>query len=278
MTSVEGEEIIGGGMEFPMITIIGSYNNRGAQSLHSVTAHEFAHMWVPMIVSTNERRYSWMDEGFTTFNTHQAMVDAYPEDYENLDVFQSYLGIAGTDNEGPMIRWSDYHYPGPAFGVASYPKPASVLTAMQGLLGEDLFHKAYLDFLDKWAYKHPKPWDFFNSVESTTGLDLEWFWRSWYYETWALNHAIGNVTRNNNTVTIEIHDEGDVPMPVPVLITLEDGTERMEEVPVDVWLSGKRSTTLTIEADQPIREIRLDPGEYFPDVDRSNHTWTRQDN
>ncbi|MEX0995050.1 MAG: M1 family metallopeptidase [Balneolaceae bacterium] len=278
MTSVEGAGIIGGGMEFPMMTIIGSYNNLGSQRLHSVTAHEFAHMWVPMIVSTNERRYTWMDEGFTTFNTHQAMVDAYPDDFENLDVFQSYLGIAGTDNEGPMMRWSDYHYPGPAYGVASYPKPASVLTALRGLLGEDLFHEAYLTFFDRWAYKHPQPWDFFNTIEDISGMDLGWFWRSWYYETWVLDHAIGEVTQNNNSVRIEIRDNGNVPMPVSILITFEDGTQQMETVPVDVWLSGKRSTTLNIEAAQPVREVRLDPGEHFPDIDRSNLTWTRNNN
>lgn len=275
MTSVEGAEIIGGGMEFPMMTLIGSYNNQGSQSLHSVTAHEFAHMWVPMIISTNERRYSWMDEGFTTFNTHQAMVDAYPDNFGNLNVFQSYLGIAGTDNEGPMMRWSDYHYPGPAFGVASYPKPASILTALRGLLGEDLFQEAYLGFLDRWEYKHPKPWDFFNTVEDITGQDLDWFWRSWYYETWVLDQAIGNVTQNDNSVTIQILDNGNVPMPAPITITLEDGTERVEEVPVDVWLSGKRATTLTVEIDQPVEEIRIDAGENFPDIDRSNQTWSR---
>ncbi|MEX0769178.1 MAG: M1 family metallopeptidase [Balneolaceae bacterium] len=278
MTSVEGAGIIGGGMEFPMMTLIGSYNNLGSQQLHSVTAHEFGHMWIPMIVSTNERRYSWMDEGFTTFNTHQAMVDAYPDDFKNLDVFQSYLGIAGTDNEGPMIRWSDYHYPGPAFGIASYPKPASILTALRGMLGKELFQEAYLGFIDRWTYKHPQPWDFFSTIEDLSGRNLNWFWRSWYYETWVLNHAVGEVTQQDESVSIEIQDNGNIPMPVTILITFEDGTKQTEKVPVDVWLSGTRSTTLTVETSQPVNEVRLDPGEHFPDIDRSNNVWRRNNN
>lgn len=275
MTSVEGADIIGGGMEFPMITVMGSYNNLGAQRLHEVTAHEFAHMWIPMIVSTNERRFTWMDEGFTTFNTHQAMSDKYPDDFDNLDLFHSYLGIAGTDMEGPMMRWSDYHYPGPAYGVASYPKPASVLTALQGLLGKELFLDAYLTFIDEWAYKHPYPWDFFNTIERVAETDLSWFWRSWYFETWVLDQAIGSVADHGNSVTIEIMDLGEVPMPVFLLLILEDGSEIKKELPVTHWVQGNRSVTVSIETGQPVAEVIIDPEFHFPDVDRSNNYWEK---
>jgi hypothetical protein len=275
MTSVEGADIIGGGMEYPMITVMGSYNNLGGQRLHGVTAHEFAHMWIPMIVSTNERRYTWMDEGFTTFNTHQAMVDRYPDEFDNFDVFHSYLNIAGTDLEGPMMRWSDYHYPGPAYGVASYPKPASVLTALQGLLGIELFREAYLTFIDEWAYKHPYPWDFFNTIERVADRDLDWFWRSWYYETWVLDQAISTVDDNGDSATIEILDLGNVPMPVLLSIELEDGTEITEEIDVSYWLEGRRTISTTIDTGQPVERISIDPDFLFPDADRSNNTWEK---
>jgi hypothetical protein len=78
MTAVEGSGIIGGGMEFPMMTLIGDYNVRGDSALYSVTAHELAHMWVPMMVSSDERRYSWLDEGHTTFHTAEAYMDFFP--------------------------------------------------------------------------------------------------------------------------------------------------------------------------------------------------------
>ncbi|MEX1063106.1 MAG: M1 family metallopeptidase [Balneolaceae bacterium] len=277
MTSVEGADIIGGGMEFPMMTIMGSYENMGAERLYEVTAHELAHMWYPMIVSTNERRYTWMDEGFTTFNTHQAQSDYYPGSYTNSDVFRFYLGVAGTDLEGPLMRWSDFHYPGPAYGVASYPKPASILTALQGILEEDIFTEAYETFLDEWAYKHPYPWDFFNTVERVAETDLDWFWRSWYYETWSLDQAVGEVEEHDDGVTIEIEDLGNVPMPVNILVILEDGTELETELSVDPWLQGKRTSSVTLDTDQPVAEIIIDPDLYYPDADRSNNYWEAEE-
>ena len=162
MTSVEGAEIIGGGMEFPMITLMGDYNNAGAVSLYGVTAHEFAHMWIPMLISTNERRYTWMDEGHTTFHTQQADVDRFGEkQFSSSNLFSQYLQFAGSDLEGDIMRWSDFHRPGPAYGISSYPKPASVLTALKGLLGEELFLEAHREFLHRWKYKHPLPVGFF---------------------------------------------------------------------------------------------------------------------
>lgn len=273
MTSVEGAGIIGGGMEYPMMTLMGSYNNIGAQQLHSVTAHEFAHMWIPMIVSNNERRYTWLDEGFTTFNTHQTMVDAYPADFTNIDVFRTYLQIAGTDYEGEMMRWSDYHYPGPAYGVASYPKPASILTALRGMLGEELFMEAYHTFINEWSYKNPYPWDFFNTVERVADQDLEWFWRSWYYETWVLDQAVASVNDEGDQITVEVQDLGDIPMPTTVRVILEDDTELEEEIPVAVWLEGERTATVTFNTGQPVKEVVIDPDFHFPDVDRANNFW-----
>lgn len=275
MTSVEGEEIISGGMEYPMITVMGDYNRFGAQRLHGVTAHEFAHMWIPMIVSTNERRYSWMDEGFTTFNTHQAMIDGYPDDFDNSDLFRSYLGVAGSDLEGPIMRRSDFHYPGPAFGVASYPKPASVMQALKGLVGEEIFREAYLAFIHEWAWKHPYPWDFFRTVERFAGADLEWFWRSWYFETWVLDQAITDVEDLGDRVRVEVADLGEVPMPVRLEITLEDGTILEEEIPVDHWLGGNRSAEITLRTGSPVTDVIIDPEYNFPDVDRSNNYWHR---
>ncbi|MDX1585839.1 MAG: M1 family metallopeptidase, partial [Balneolaceae bacterium] len=209
MTAIEGGGIIGGGMEFPMMTIIGAYRGRAAQSLYAVIAHEIAHMWVPMMVSTNERRYSWMDEGTTTFNENLAKLDYYPEgpDFEIAD-FQSYLQIAGTDYEGEIMRWSDFHYNSLAFSRASYSKPASMLVTLRGLLGEETFNEAYRTFLKEWEYKHPYPWDLFNTFEDISGRDLDWFWRSWFYETWTLDHAVTDVTESENGTRIIIQDLG----------------------------------------------------------------------
>ncbi|TVQ66805.1 MAG: M1 family peptidase [Balneolaceae bacterium] len=276
MTSVEGAGIIGGGMEFPMITIIGDYNTAGAERLYGVTAHELAHMWIPMLVSSNERRYSWIDEGYTSFHTNEANIDYFGADrYNSNSVFSRYLQIAGTDFEGEMMRWSDFHYPGPAFGIASYPKPASVLYALRGVIGEELFMKAHLEFIQRWLYKHPYPWDIFNTIEDVTGLDLSWFWRAWYYETWTLDQAVADVTINGNRTEILIKDLGNVPMPVHLLISFSDGSEKKAVLDVEPWLNGHRRQKLQIDSGSGVTRVEIDPDYLFPDIDRDNNVWQR---
>ena len=276
MTSVEGADIIGGGMEFPMMTLIGSYNQASTQALYDVTAHEIAHMWIPMIVSNNERRHAWMDEGATTFHEANARWDRFPESFSRIGEFGQYLQIAGTPFEGEIMRWSDYHYPGPAYGIASYPKPGSVLIALQGVLGEDIFMEAWKEFIERWAYKHPTPYDMFNTFEDISGKELDWFWRSWYFETWVLDQAVAGVEQNGEEATITITDNGQIPMPVDLTITLEDGTELEKRIEVDGWLMGKTETSVTIENNSPVVQVVIDKDQYYPDVNRMNNSWTQQ--
>jgi len=275
MTSVEGAGIIGGGMEFPMMTLIGDYNNAGAVRLYGVTAHELAHMWFPMILSTNERRYTWIDEGYTTFHTNEANKDYYGDRFDNNDIFGGYLQIAGTDLEGEMMRWSDFHYPGPAYGVASYPKPASVLAALRGVLGNELFIEAHRELIERWKYKHPYPWDIFNTIEDVTGKDLSWFWRAWYYETWTLDQSVTNVVSENNSYRIIIEDIGNVPMPVLLEITLANGEKIDRRIDVDHWLQGHRTKEFTIDSNSQVVRVEIDPENHFPDVNPSNNIWKR---
>ncbi len=275
MTAVEGGGIIGGGMEFPMMTLIGSYNGQPASSLYAVIAHELAHMWVPMMVSTNERRYSWMDEGTTTFNEDNAKSDYYPDTDFKMQTFESYLGITGTGLEGPVMRWSDFHYSNAAYGTASYPKPASILFALRGLLGEELFSEAYRTFLERWQYKHPYPWDFFNTFEDVAGRDLDWFWRSWYYEAWVLDQAVGRVQSTESGTRILIEDRGEVPMPAHVRITYEDHTTETRTVAVEHWLKGNTTRLIELHNGKQVTRVEIDSERRYPDADRGNNTWQK---
>ena len=271
MTAVEGGGIIGGGMEFPMMTLIGDYNERGDTALYAVTAHELAHMWVPMILANNERRYAWMDEGTTTFNENQAKKDFYPG--IDWDVFEqeSYIDVALAELEGSLMTYSDYHVPGPAYGIASYDKPGTILAALRAMLGEEVFMRAYHEYFDRWAFKHPYPWDFFRTFEDVSGRDLDWFWRSWYYETWTLDQAIGGIRVDGDRSTVFIEDRGRVPMPVPLSIHCRNGETIERTVPVDPWLAGRRQTSIEIEC--AVESVTIDPARDYPDVDRSNNTW-----
>ncbi len=280
MTAVEGAGIIGGGMEYPMMTLIGPYNSPRAEpaDLYSVIAHELAHMWVPMQLANNERRYAWMDEGTTTFNESQAEqafplnADAKPE----IGDFQGYLRLAGTDREGPIMRWSEHFYLG-GYGVASYPKPASALVALRGVLGKDVFMEAYHAFMDRWQFKHPYPWDMFSTFEDISGRNLDWFWRSWYYTTWVLDQAVGNVDQLVSGAEIVIQDKGNIPMPATVKIWLSNGETVTKHIDVETWLRGAVQTTIQLDTQAEVKKVVIDPEHKFPDADRSNNFWVNID-
>lgn len=275
MTAVEGGGIIEGGMEFPMMTLIGDYNTRGDSALYYVTAHELAHMWVPMTLSNDERRRAWMDEGTTSFNENQARMEFFPGINHNLPDQEQYLELARVDAEGEILRWSDFHYSSDAFGVASYQKPASLLHALRGVLGEETFLRAYRTYMRRWAFKHPYPWDLFHTFESVSGRDLSWFWRAWYYDTWTLDHAVASVTATGAGTRIVVEDRGWVPMPVHLAITRENGEVVRREVAVERWLAGETRVIVEVPGDSPVVRVEIDPERFFPDIERENNVWER---
>ncbi|MGQ0562812.1 MAG: M1 family metallopeptidase [Gemmatimonadota bacterium] len=278
MSVVEGEDIMGGGMEYPMMTLIGPYNERGTEALYAVTTHEIAHMWFPMIVQNDERRYTWMDEGTTTFNENEAETDFWkPADSMKfyIEDQESYLRVARAGIEGEIMRRSAYHYTPFAYGVASYDKPGSVLVALRSVLGDDVFYRAYREYGQRWKYKKPYPWDLFNTFENVSGRDLDWFWQAWYNTTWTLDHAVASVTTSNSGTTITIRDLGNVPMPVNVTITRADGQSLRREVPVETWLNGATTATVSVPAGAAVTRVELDAARAYPDIDRSNNVWRR---
>lgn len=275
MISVEGADIIGGGMEFPMFTLIGPYEGRQPLDLYAVTAHELGHMWIPMIVGANEKRYAWIDEGSTTFLENQTKPDYWP-DLGNADGEdqEAYLAVARAEAEQSMMRHGDYYEPGPGYGTASYQKPATLLVTLRNLLGEDTFFAAYRTFIQDWAFKHPTPWDFFNTFERVADRDLDWFWTSWYYETWVLDQAVESVTTAGGETVITVGDLGFAPMPTRLRIQTSRGGTLEREIPVTHWLGGAVSAEVRVgyDAGEVVR-VELDPDHLFPDVDRENNVW-----
>lgn len=273
MTIVEGDGLMGGGMEYPMLSLIGSYTRSTDAALYAVVAHEIAHMWVPMIVSTDERRHGWIDEGMTMYAENQAEKDFAPgSDYDREDA-PSYLRLANAGGEGEMMRWSDFHYSGTAAVVASYYKPVTVLVALRELLGADVFNRAWQAFHRDWAYKHPTPYDFFHAVEREAGRDLDWFWQPWYFTTGRLDQAVESVTLSGARTTITVRDEGQNPMPARLLLTYADGRTERREIPVETWLGGTDRASLTV--DGSVTKVEIDPDRVFPDADRADNVWPR---
>jgi hypothetical protein len=273
MTALDGP-VSCSGMEYPMLTCIGG--QRDTLSLYSVTVHEFAHMWFPMQVGSDERRYSWMDEGLTRFNQAQGMrafFNGYDRDRQTRD---DYLAITRTDDETPLMRHGDlYPFGTNAFRVASYDKMATNMVALRGLVGDSIFLRAYRAYGQRWVNKHPTPYDFWNSFNYYSGRDLSWFWRTWWFETWTLDQAVAGAVLEETKLVVTIEDRGLAFMPVRLAITRVGGQVERREIPVDAWLTGVRQTRFTLDDGASVIRVEIDPEHVFPDIDRRNNAWSR---
>ncbi len=272
MTAVDGPTSCGG-MEFPMMTCIGGqWDTLG---LYEVTTHEIGHMWFPMLVGSDEKRYAWMDEGLTQFDQSQAMADFFKGFDDEERNRGNYLSFAEGGGEVELIHHGDRYPSYGAYGVASYYKPATVLVALRGVLGVETFNKAYREYAQRWLYKHPSPQDLFNTFEDVSGQDLSWFWRSWLFETWKLDQAIDTVGPAGDSLEVVIENRGKALMPVHLALTRTGGRVDTLSVPASVWFTGERRWPIRVAREPAVRSIEIDPRKDFPDIDRSNQVWPR---
>jgi Peptidase family M1 domain len=272
MTAVDGPTSCGG-MEYPMMTCIGGqWDTLG---MYEVTNHEIGHMWFPMVVGSDEKRFAWMDEGVTQFIQSQGMNDffkGYDDEAENR---APYVTLAQGGGETELMRHGDRYPNYTAYGVASYYKMATVMVALRGVIGEEVFNRALKEYGRRWAYRHPTPYDLFNTFENVSGRDLSWFWRSWFFETWKLDQAIDTVTTVGDSLEVVVSNEGRSPMPVHLTVTRTNGTTDTLKVPESVWLGGAKRTTVRLAKEPGVKTIEIDPDRDFPDVERGNGVWPR---
>ncbi len=278
MTSMEGV-LTSGGMEYPMLTTMQPWVD--TLSLAGDLMHETGHMWFPMQVGSNETRYPWMDEGFTQFNTAQAMRVLYgeprtggrPNDSEPGQRRQ-YIARALAGDDQALMQHGDL-FPLEQYNVMYYNKTSQVLVALRSILGDSVFRHAFRMYGERWNGRHPYPQDFFNTVETVAGRDLDWFWVSWFQEPWSLDHAIGSARMNGSNLDVKIEDRGRAFMPVRLTITRAGGAVEMREIPVDVWLRGSRSSVVSIANGAQVVRVEIDAAAAFPDYDRTNQVWVR---
>jgi len=269
MTAVEGI-LGGGGMEYPMMTLIQSYQD--TLRLAGNLMHEIGHMWFPMHVGSDETRFPWQDEGLTQFNSAIGVKALFGFDRATVGR-EAYLSVAHSGREVELMRHGDLFPAADLYYALPYNKTAQVLFALQAILGEETFLRAYREYGRRWQNKHPQPYDFFNTFNDVSGQDLSWFWRTWFYETWTLDQAIAAVQAAGDSLEIVIEDRGLAAMPVPLTITRIDGTVEQRLLPVSHWLAGSRRQTLRVASQPAVRRVEIDASNEFPDIDRGNQVW-----
>ncbi len=188
------------GMEYPMICFNGgrpdkdgTYSERTKYGMISVIIHEVGHNYFPMIVNSDERQWTWMDEGlnsFTQYLTEQQWERDYPSRRGPAANLVDYMKGAQSRLEPIMTNSESLRQ----FGNNAYGKPATALNILrETVMGRDLFDFAFKTYANRWKFKHPMPADFFRTMEDASGVDLDWFWRGWFYTTDYVDVAIDKV-------------------------------------------------------------------------------------
>ncbi|MEE9394353.1 MAG: M1 family metallopeptidase [Planctomycetota bacterium] len=268
MTACEG--IIGGGMEYPMMTVVGSRSERGTRGTIS---HELVHMWFPMLIGQNEKRYAWMDEGMTTFFSGRIVRDFTKNRAKRLPT-RGYTRRGGSAFEEPCMRHSDqFNMSSGAFSFAAYTKPAAVFHQLREMVGHEAFDAAIRDYAQRWAYKHPYPEDFFASMSNSLDRDLAWYFRTWMYETWTMDVApvsIKILSRQKSEVVIQ--NFGAAVGPTVVEVTLSSGEKLRQTISEQWWLAGHKTKILKFAG--KVSEVQTDPDLTTLDINRKNNKIT----
>jgi hypothetical protein len=188
------------GMEYPMIAFNfgrtekdGTYTESTKNGMILVIIHEVGHNFFPMIINSDERQWTWMDEGLNTFVqflTEQEFDMNYPSARGPAHKMTDYFRLPKNQLEPIMINSENINN----FGANAYGKPATALTVLrETVMGRELFDFAFKTYCTRWAFKHPEPADFFRSMEDASAVDLDWFWRSWFYDTDPVDISIDTV-------------------------------------------------------------------------------------
>ncbi len=262
------------GMEYPGLNFC-SFRSKG-EGLWGVTDHEFGHNWFPMIVGSNERRHAWMDEGFNTFINYYSYLAFNNGEYtNNLIQTRRYLGWLTNENREPIATHPDRTQSN-NLGMVAYFKPAlGLIMLREYILGHERFDNAFRSYIKAWAYKHPQPSDFFNHMENVSGENLDWFWKGWFYSNANIDLAIDAVYPYGANYIVALSNKGDLPMPVLMEITFEDGSKERRSLPVEIWFKGNQWNHL-LKVDKKVISIELDPDKVITDINSANDFWPSQ--
>ncbi|MBN8674768.1 MAG: M1 family metallopeptidase [Chitinophagales bacterium] len=249
--SVEGNQ----GMEYPMISFNpgraekdGTYTEGAKNAAILVIIHEVGHTFFPMIVNSDERQWTWMDEGLNSYLqylTQELWDNKFPSDGGPAWTITNYMKLPKDQLEPIMTNSENINN----FGANAYSKVATGLNILrETIVGRELFDNAFREYSRRWAFKSPTPADFFRTIEDATGEDLDWFWRGWFYSTDACDIAIDTVKHAIPDVTaIPVQTKDTTVMralPKPAVNPFEDISKIRNKEDKSIVFETDKDTTL----------------------------------
>ncbi|KQR72277.1 M1 family metallopeptidase [Pedobacter sp. Leaf176] len=248
-------------MEYPMM--VNDSDTGDPVFAQLVQDHEVAHTYFPFYMGINETRYAYMDEGWAT--TLEYLIGIAEHGKEAADKFyksfrvQRYINDKSTEEDQPIISMSD-QVSGSGYGNNSYGKASLSYLALKDMLGDDLFKKALHHYMNNWNGKHPIPWDYFNSMNTGSGQNLNWFFQNWFFTNNYIDLALTKPQIASGKATFVIKNEGGFAIPFDILVTDTEGkTETIHKTPA-VWKANQKEMTMTINTNRKIKSIKLDGG------------------
>lgn len=280
-----------GGMEYPMATLItGRLNLR---SLVSVTVHESIHSWFQMILGSNESKYGWMDEGFTTYAQNIVMAELFPSKTDpQRATTASYIALAKSGIEEPLTTHADHFNTNRAYSVASYSKGSVFLNQLGYIIGKDKLETMMKRYFNEWKFKHPNPTDLKRIAEKESGLELDWYWENFVGTTKTIDYGIKEVVAAAGKTDVVLERIGQMPMPLDVVVSYKDGSIMNFYIPMEIMRGEKKENlytkttllsdwgwtypeyTFTIDKNlNDIERIVIDPSQRMADINPENNIY-----
>lgn len=262
-------------MEYPMM--VNDSHTNSLQFAEMVQDHEIAHTFFPFYMGINESRYAFMDEGWAT--TFERLIGASEVGQRHADsVYKGFrvnrwIHDRSQMEDLPIITPSSELRQG--YGNNSYGKPSLSYFALKDMLGDELFKKALHTYMSNWNGKHPIPWDYFNSMSSGSGRNLNWFFNNWFFTNDYIDLAIESVKKVAGGYDLSIKNIGGFAVPFDVYITDAAGkTESFHQTPI-VWERNQKHMVVHIKTNKSVKMFKIDGG-VFMDADERDNVWPRK--
>lgn len=281
-----------GGMEYAMCTLI--TGERKFESLVGVTSHELAHSWFQFLLATNEAKHEWMDEGFTTYISNEAMNTVMQQNKPNPQEgsYRNYYYLASSGKEHPQTTHADRYSTNQSYGISAYSKGAVFLAQLEYVIGEENLKNTLKKYYETWAFKHPTPNDFIRVAEKVSGFELDWYLTDWTQTINTIDYGIKEVAPNKNATVVTLERIGLMPMPIDLYVLYEDGTQETFYIPLQMaraekpnpfpemkrtilpdWAWAYPTYELEITNGKKVKSMMLDATQQMADINPENNTY-----